>query len=274
MPPIAANSEAMPAETAATDRVDVMGLPVARVSETAAIRAVLQGLRARRGGWICPANLDVLRQVVAAPEIRSIVEQADLVVADGMPLVWASRLQRAPLPERVAGSSLIETLSGAAAPAGASIFLLGGDPGVAAAAGVRLAEANPGLRIAGTLCPPLGFERSAGELRRIRDALTRARPDVVFVALGFPKQERLILSLRPLLPDAWFVSCGISLSYVTGDVTRPPRWLQRLGGEWLYRLAQEPRRLGRRYLVDGLPFMGQLLASAVRHRATGAQSAR
>jgi N-acetylglucosaminyldiphosphoundecaprenol N-acetyl-beta-D-mannosaminyltransferase len=204
--------------------------------------------------------------VVGDPELRRMVEQADLVVPDGMPLIWASRLQRTPLPERVAGSTLVCELPPAAAAAGASVFLLGGAPGVADAAAARLRERSPELEIAGTLCPPYGVERSPAELERIQAAVLAARPDIVFVALGFPRQERLIMRLRPLLPDAWFVSCGISFSFVTGDVARAPRWVQRAGLEWLHRLAQEPRRLARRYLVDGIPFLVRLLASAGRRR--------
>jgi N-acetylglucosaminyldiphosphoundecaprenol N-acetyl-beta-D-mannosaminyltransferase len=148
------------------------------------------------------------------------------------------------------------------------VFLLGGDPGVAEAAADRLQERHPGLRIAGTHCPPVGFERAPERLREIDVALERARPDIVFVALGFPKQERLILRLRPLLPQAWFVSCGISLSFVSGNVSRAPAWLQRCGLEWLYRLVQEPRRLARRYLLQGIPFMARVLAGSLRRRLT------
>jgi N-acetylglucosaminyldiphosphoundecaprenol N-acetyl-beta-D-mannosaminyltransferase len=245
-----------------------MGLALDAVSEDDAVHAAIAGIRQGRGGWICPANLDVLRQVARDPDVRRMVSQADLVVADGMPLIWASRLQREPLPERVAGSSLVDTLPRAAAAVGASVFLLGGDPGVAEAAAGCLRERHPGLRIAGTHCPPVGFERSPERLREIDAAVERARPDIVFVALGFPKQERLILRLRPLLPEAWFVSCGISLSFVSGSVSRAPAWLQRCGLEWLYRLVQEPRRLARRYLLEGVPFLARVLAGSLRRRLT------
>jgi N-acetylglucosaminyldiphosphoundecaprenol N-acetyl-beta-D-mannosaminyltransferase len=248
------------------DSVSVMGLELARVSEREAIETALSGVRAGRGGWICPANLDVLRQVVHDDGVRRLLASADLVVADGMPLVWASRLQRSPVPERVAGSSLAVTLPPAAALAGASVYLLGGNPGVAEHAGQVLMQASPTLRIAGTHCPPMGFERSPQALEDLEGALLAARPDVVFVALGFPKQEHLIRRLRPLLPATWFVSCGISLSLVSGAVARAPVWVQRLGLEWVHRLAQEPRRLARRYLLEGLPFVTRMLAGALRLR--------
>jgi N-acetylglucosaminyldiphosphoundecaprenol N-acetyl-beta-D-mannosaminyltransferase len=250
-------------------RIDMMGLPIDRVSESETVQRAMVGVRGGEGGWICPTNLDVLRQVVTSPDLRRLVEDADLVVADGMPLLWASRVQGAALPERVAGSSLIHTLSGAAARNGASVFLLGGDPGVAERAAARLRADNAGLRVRGTHCPPVGFEREPALMAGIEAALRSARPDIVFVALGFPKQEQLIRRLRAEHPSVWFVSVGASFSFVAGEVARAPRWMQRTGLEWVHRLAQEPRRLARRYLVEGIPFLVRVLAAAARQRATG-----
>jgi N-acetylglucosaminyldiphosphoundecaprenol N-acetyl-beta-D-mannosaminyltransferase len=171
----------------------------------------------------------------------------------------------------VAGSSLIWTLSEGARDAGASVFLLGGNPGVAERAADRLVERFPGLRVVGSLCPPFGFERSEAELQRIETALREAGSDVVFVALGFPKQEHLIARLKPALPDTWFVSCGITLSFVAGDVRRAPAWVQRLGLEWLHRLTQEPRRLFRRYVLLGMPFLVRLVGAAATYRLRNAR---
>jgi N-acetylglucosaminyldiphosphoundecaprenol N-acetyl-beta-D-mannosaminyltransferase len=251
----------------------MMGLPLAALSEAEVIETALAGVRAGSGGWICPVNLDVLRRVVRDPAQRALVARAELVTADGMPLLWASRLQRTPLPERVSGSSLVRTLPAAARETGASVFLLGGDPCVAELAAAELRRTCPGLRVAGTHCPPHGFEDSPAESAAIAAALSRTRPDIVFVGLGFPKQERLILRLRPAFPETWFVSCGISFSYLSGDVRRAPGWARRAGLEWLYRLVQEPRRLARRYLLDGLPFFAVLMASAARQRAASGGAA-
>jgi N-acetylglucosaminyldiphosphoundecaprenol N-acetyl-beta-D-mannosaminyltransferase len=255
------------------ERVALMGVEIDRLNESETIAVALDRLREDVGGWICPTNLDVLRQCVESEEIRELVRTADVVVADGMPLVWASRLAGRPLPGRVAGSSLIETLPREAAAAGATVFLLGGNPGAAEQAAERLRASTPDLQITGVLCPPMGFERDAAELAAIEAALRHARPDIVFVGLGFPKQERLIERLRPVLPQAWFVSCGISFSFVSGEVARAPRWIQRAGLEWLHRLAQEPRRLFRRYVVQGLPFLAQVGAQALASRLRAAQPA-
>jgi N-acetylglucosaminyldiphosphoundecaprenol N-acetyl-beta-D-mannosaminyltransferase len=251
--------------------VPLLGLGIAAVSEQETINYILEGVAAGRGGWICPANLDVLRQWRRSAEVRELVSAADLVVADGMPLLWAGALQGSPLPERVAGSSLIHSLTAAAADAGASVFLLGGNPGTADAAVRRLAERSPNLRLAGTLCPPFGFEHEAEWLQRIERMLRDTAPDIIYVGLGFPKQERLIVELRKRLPGAWFVSCGISFSFVAGEVQRAPRALQRLGLEWLHRLAQEPKRLYRRYLLHGIPFVFALLSSAILSRLLHAE---
>ena len=253
--------------------VALMGLDVAAVSERETINYVLDGLGRRRGGWVCPANLDVLRQWRGSADVRELVAAADLVVADGMPLVWAGELQGSPLPERVAGSSLILSLTAAAADAGASVFLLGGNPGTADAAVAELTKMSPQMCLAGTLCPPFGFDREPEWLERIEQVLRDTAADIVYVGLGFPKQERLIVELRRRLPYTWFVSCGVSFSFVSGEITRAPAVMQRLGLEWMHRMAQEPKRLYRRYLLQGIPFLIHLLSSAVafrlRHAARG-----
>jgi N-acetylglucosaminyldiphosphoundecaprenol N-acetyl-beta-D-mannosaminyltransferase len=243
-----------------------MGLGIAAVSEKETINYVLNGLAEGRGGWICPVNLDVLRQWRASADVRQLMAGADLVVADGMPLVWAGGLQGSPLPERVAGSTLVVSLTEAAARNGASVFFLGGNPGTAEVAIDKLIRVSPDIRLAGSLCPPFGFEHEPEWIDRIERALRDARPDIVYVGLGFPKQERLISSLRTRLPQAWFLSCGVSFSFVAGEIQRAPLLVQRLGLEWLHRMAQEPRRLYKRYLLEGIPFLVELMWSALTSR--------
>jgi N-acetylglucosaminyldiphosphoundecaprenol N-acetyl-beta-D-mannosaminyltransferase len=251
------------------DRVRLLGLELDRVSEAGAIATVLDGLAEGRGGFVVTPNLDQLRQLHARPELAELFAQADLVVADGMPLVWASRLQGSPLVERVAGSDLVWSLTAEAALRGRSIFLLGGAPGACEAAEARLRAVYPGARFAGHLCPPIGFEHDEHEIARIRRTLAEGRPDIVYVALGFPKQERLIAYLRSEFPRTWFLGVGFSLSFVAGQSSRAPGWMSRLGLEWLHRLVKEPRRLAKRYLVHGLPFAARLFAAALAQRRRG-----
>ena len=221
------------------------------------------------GGWVVTPNLDILHKLVHDSSFRDLVAPASLFLPDGKPLIWASKLQRTPLPERVAGSDLISTLSERAASEGLSIFLLGGDPGAADEAADVLRNRHPDLTILGTECPPFGFENDAAYMTNLENKLTQAKPDIVFVALGCPKQENLITRLRPLLPNAWFLGVGISFSFLAGRVDRAPVWMQRTGLEWLHRLAQEPGRLARRYLVIGIPFAIRLLIGSMAARFRG-----
>ncbi|MFP4144896.1 MAG: WecB/TagA/CpsF family glycosyltransferase [Phycisphaeraceae bacterium] len=246
--------------------VDLHGVAVHALTETEAVDEVLRALEVGRGGWVITPNLDHLRRARFDAEFRGMLEEADLVVADGMPLIWASRLQGTPLPERVAGSSLVSTLAEEAGRQGRSLFLLGGAPGAADAAGAALERRCPGLRIAGTACPAPGFEQRDGEIDGLREQLRQARPDVVYVALGSPKQERLIREMRSELPGTWWLGVGMSLGFLAGQVRRAPVWMQRAGLEWLHRLGQEPRRLARRYVVDGLPFAARMLGEAGARR--------
>jgi N-acetylglucosaminyldiphosphoundecaprenol N-acetyl-beta-D-mannosaminyltransferase len=169
----------------------------------------------------------------------------------------------------VTGASLVYSLSERAARDGRSVYLLGGDPGVPEAAAAALLERYPALRIAGAYSPPYGFDADPQARRDVTERVRAARPDLVLVGLGFPKQERIILDLRAQLPAAWFLGCGAGIPMAAGQFRRAPEFLQRSGGEWLHRLALEPRRLVRRYLLDDAPFAVRLLTGALRVRLLG-----
>jgi N-acetylglucosaminyldiphosphoundecaprenol N-acetyl-beta-D-mannosaminyltransferase len=248
-------------------RMRLMGAPIAVVTEADAVQAIIDAAEGGRGHWTITANLDHLRRYHRDAAQKGLIDEADMVVADGMPLIWASRLAGAPLPERVSGSSMVWSICEAASERGQSVFLLGGDHGVAERAAEVFGERYPGLEIAGTACPPVGFENDAQELDRIQRQVTEAAPRIVFVALGFPKQDLLIRMLRDSLPHSSFLGVGISLSYAVGELSRPPQWICQIGLEWAYRLAQEPTRLlVQRYIVNGMPFGLRLMASAASHR--------
>jgi N-acetylglucosaminyldiphosphoundecaprenol N-acetyl-beta-D-mannosaminyltransferase len=226
-------------------------------------RIVASGL-AGEGGLVVTPNVDHLHKIATGSWLGSVYAEADLVVADGMPLVWASRLLGEPLPERVAGSHLLLSLTEAAARNGLSIYLLGGTPGAAVEAAERFTQRWPELKVAGTSCPPRGFERAHGGIEAVCDDVVAAAPDVVFTALGAPKQEYLNLALRHAYPAAWYLGVGGAVDMAAGIVRRAPVWAQRSGTEWIFRMAQEPGRMARRYLVDDTPFALKLLAASAR----------
>jgi N-acetylglucosaminyldiphosphoundecaprenol N-acetyl-beta-D-mannosaminyltransferase len=246
-----------------SDSVTILSMRIGRMDESQCIERILAGLAMGQGGWVITTNTDILRRYVLDPEFHAVADRASFCVADGMPLVWASKLQGSPLPARVAGSNLIGSLCAAAAPAGRSIYLLGGDPGTAEATRLVLQQRCPGLLIVGTHCPAFGFEQHAHEVERLRQRLLSARPDIVFVALGSPKQELLINQLRDCLPSSWWLGIGISFSFMAGRVKRAPPWMQRAGIEWLHRLLHEPRRLAKRYLVHDIPFALRMLTDSL-----------
>jgi N-acetylglucosaminyldiphosphoundecaprenol N-acetyl-beta-D-mannosaminyltransferase len=249
-----------------------MGMPIDPITQRQAIDHLLGELARGRGGRVITPNLDQLRLYHERPELRPMYEDADLVLADGMPLLWAGRLQSTRLPERVAGSELIYTLSAAAAATGRSIFLLGGNPCAAEQAGQALARRYPGLNVAGSHCPPFGFEKNDAQMHDIRTALASARPDIVYVGLGFPKQERLIEAVRDVLPRSWFLGVGVSFSFVSGEIRHAPRWMRKIGFEWVHRLVQEPGRLFKRYVIHDIPFALRLLAHAATRRFHASQT--
>jgi N-acetylglucosaminyldiphosphoundecaprenol N-acetyl-beta-D-mannosaminyltransferase len=246
-------------------RISLLGMEVDRLDEREAVETILDASGEDRGGVVMTPNLEHLSEYRASPEVREAFDDAEIVVADGMPLIWASRLQRTPLPERVAGSDLIWSLSEAAADRGRSVFLLGGNPGAAERAADVLQERAPGLEVAGVACPRVG-DGDESELEAAAADLARAQPDLVYIGLPFRKQLHAVPRLRAAAPRSWFLGLGASLSFVAGDVARAPVWMRRSGLEWTWRLSQEPARLWRRYLVEALPCAAVLFAGALRHR--------
>jgi N-acetylglucosaminyldiphosphoundecaprenol N-acetyl-beta-D-mannosaminyltransferase len=213
------------------------------------IAAVARLIEAGRPAYFITANTHYAMLTAKDAGLRAINMGAAFIVADGAPLVWASRWQGSPLPERVAGSDLIFELSAAAAKRGYRLFFLGGAQGVAEEAAQRLGELYPGLQVVGTECPPfreLTEEEQDTLIARIRST----RPDILFVAFGQPKGERWIDRHLVKLGVPVSVQVGASLDFAAGRVRRAPRWLQKAGLEWAFRLGLEPARLFPRYSLN------------------------
>lgn len=249
----------------------VDGVRLHAMTEGECVDHIMTSLDAGIGGWVATPNLDHLRRCAEDRDYASLIDQADVRVADGMTLVWASRLQGTALPARVPGSDLILSLPAAAARRGRSVFFLGGDPGTADATADVLRRLHPALRIEGTHCPARNFERDPRAVTHVSTLLAEARPDIIFVALGSPKQEQLIHRIRSCCPRAWWLGVGISFSFVSGRIRRAPVWMQRCGLEWVHRIGQEPQRLWKRYLVHGIPAgLGLIARAGLRGAVSGA----
>jgi N-acetylglucosaminyldiphosphoundecaprenol N-acetyl-beta-D-mannosaminyltransferase len=239
----------MTVETAA-----IAGVSIHRVTLQDALKLISEYVSSGVPHQIVTVNLDFLRIARKDEEFREILNAAPLAIADGMPLIWISRWLKQPLPERIAGVDLLERVAALAASDGHRLFLLGAAEGVAAQAALSLETRHPGLNVAGTYAPPFGpitdFEQS-----QILSRIRAASPDVLFVAFGAPRQEHWIWRHLDELGVPVCVGVGGSFDIIAGRLSRAPRWMQTSGFEWLYRLALEPGRLWRRYLLKDLPLL-------------------
>src|SRR5690606_20347440 len=249
------------------DRVDIMGMRVSRITEAALVEHIVAELAAGRGGSVITTNLDILQRHHMDEAAREVYDAASLTVADGMPLVWASHVLEKPVPERVAGSTLLYTVAARAAREGLGMYLLGGSPQSAERAAGTLVEMHPSLSVGANSELSFDAHPTPAQVDRAAALLRDEGPrDLVWVGLGSPKQEYLIHALRPRFPNTWMIGVGGSFSFLCGEVRRAPEWVQRCGLEWLHRLTQDPTRLANRYLRNNLPFMGQVMADSMRRR--------
>lgn len=239
------------ARTPAFARVSFGGIEFDNVTLPEAVDRIAELMAARRPSVVVTPNLDHVIRYQRDPEYAAIVQQAALVVADGQPIVWGSRWLGRPLKMRVAGSDLFPALCERAAQQGWRVFFLGGNPGAAEAARDKLSERFPGLQVVGVHCPPMGFEQDQTAIATSISAVRATKAELVFVGLGSPKQERWLAEHLSATGAIVGVGIGISFSFVAGHVRRAPRWMQRSGLEWFHRLLCEPRRLWRRYFMNG-----------------------
>jgi len=238
-------------------RVSLGPIHVDKINHAGAVERIAAFMQSGEPHQVVTVNLDFISIANRDAAFRETINEADLAVADGMPLVWLSRLKGNPLPERVAGVDLVMESCRAAARAGAGVFLLGAAPGVAATAGERLQEMCPGLKIAGAYSPPVG-RLSHDDNDRILDMVRRAAPELLFVALGAPRQDLWIRQHQARLQVPVAMGVGCVLDLLAGTVRRAPLWMQHSGLEWAFRLGQEPQRLWRRYLLNDLPTLARL----------------
>ncbi len=248
--------------------VAILGIPFDHVALADAVGRIDAMIATRRPHYVVTANVDFLVQASRDVELRRILLEADLVLCDGTPLVWASRCLGNRLPGRAAGADIVPRLIAAAAANGRRVFFLGAAPGVAAAAAARLRSQYPALQVAGHYAPPFAglLEMDHEEIvRRVR----AARPDVLLVSFGCPKQEKWIAMHHRGLGVPVVIGVGATIDFLAGRVRRAPVWMRQSGTEWIFRLLQEPRRLFRRYADDLLRFLPALAKQAWRlHRRT------
>lgn len=246
-----------PPVTSSHPRVSLFGIEIDVVRMPDAVDQLLAWIGQDEGvcRYVVTPNVDHAVLLEEHAGLRQAYAAASLVLADGAPVVLASRLLGRPLPERVAGSDLVPKLFDAAnARRPLKVYLLGGMPGVAERAAANIAVKWPQVEVVGTASPPFGFERDAQQSSQLLEEISLARPDVLLVGLGAPKQELWVHEHRDAIAARVALCIGATIDFLAGERKRAPIWMQRAGLEWLYRLLSEPRRLWRRYARDAWLF--------------------
>lgn len=248
-----------------TQRYRIGNLPVDAVDLEGALDVIERLVAAGQGGTVFTPNVDHVVLAQHDVRLRAAYDAVSLSLVDGTPVLWASRLLGTPVPEKVSGSDLVAPLLGRAAAKGWRVYFLGGDPGVAERAKAEILRQLPTLQIVGIDSPRIQVDNVEPEIiARVR----AARPDIVLVALGAPKQEIFSHEQREALKPAVLLGVGASLDFIAGTKTRAPRWMSQAGLEWLYRMAQEPKRLASRYLLRDPEFVAILARQLVERRRT------
>jgi N-acetylglucosaminyldiphosphoundecaprenol N-acetyl-beta-D-mannosaminyltransferase len=239
--------------------IPVLNCEFAAVTAEDAVEWARSWIRSGQRGYICTVNVAILMMMRSDPRLQRFVDNASLVVVDGQPIVWASRLQAEELPERVAGVDLVEDLCSLAAGEGWGVYFLGARRDVVQAAAQRLKKRIPGLEVSGYAD---GYFDAAEAPKRAR-AVRESGAKILFVGMGVPRQETFIEEQWNALGAPLVIPVGGSFDVIAGLTQRAPKLLQRTGLEWAYRLAQEPRRLWKRYLVTNTQFIFHLLRSTL-----------
>lgn len=248
------------------ETIRLFNMSLARVTMQEALATVLEWCvepRSELCRYIVTPNVDHAVMLRHRQDLREAYGGASLALADGLPLVAASRLFRRSLPERVAGSDLVPKLF--ASGARLRVFLLGAAPGVAAAAASRIQHDWPSIDVVGTYSPPLGFESSPQENERIASLVASALPDLLVLGFGAPKQELWIHRHCHELQAKVAICAGATIDFLAGHRRRSPVWMRKAGLEWLHRVLGEPRRLAGRYARDAWEFPQLLWGEWRRH---------
>jgi N-acetylglucosaminyldiphosphoundecaprenol N-acetyl-beta-D-mannosaminyltransferase len=256
-------------------RVELAGASIDALDfDTVADAIVARAQAGAAPAYVVTPNAHHVTLLQDDPLLREIYRNAFLVVPDGVPLLWAARLLGTPLRGRVNGTDLFERLCARAAEQGLAVFLLGGREGAADAAAAMLRARHPALNICGTYCPPFGFESDETQSAQVLETIAAAKPQLLFVGLGAPKQEYWMYRNCARLHVPVSLGIGVSFEFVAGMVPRAPRWMQRAGLEWLHRVASEPKRLWKRYLAGNARFCYLIARQYAAPAATRGRAAR
>lgn len=239
--------------------IQIGSIAISNLTWPEATRSAEELINSEGTDYVLTPNVDHIVQAESDPYLKRIYADCPLVLADGMPLIWASRFLATPLKEKISGSDFLVEFCPVAARKGYRLFFLGGKDDAGEISATLLKKRFPGLQVVGTCSPSIGFEKNPADNQRVIEAITAAAPDLLFVGLGTPKQEKWIYENRHLHRVPLSFPVGAGFDFISGKSRRAPVWMRRAGLEWLWRLALEPGRMFGRYLVRDLKFFPIIL---------------
>ena len=250
-------------------KTELFGVSFEQATMSSAVSQILDTARHAQKGIVVTPNVDHIVMLQDDADMRRIYQGALFRYADGMPIVWLRRLvKKNPLPERVAGSDLLIALCEKSAGTDITLYFMGGNPGVAEKAAHKLREQYEGLNIVGTWCPPMGFEHDPDENERIITDINSRNVDILFIGVGAPKQEKWADAHIDRLKVGPILCVGASFDFAAGTTKRAPKWIQKIGFEWVWRLASDPGRLWKRYLVQDSRFLPLALKEILKAKSS------
>lgn len=233
-------------------RIKFLNTEVDNLTMNEAVQKIEQLILNKKPSYVVTPNVDHIVKLETDKEFQKVYKEADLILIDGMPLIWISKLKKNPIKEKVSGADLFPEVCKLSANKGYKVFLLGAAEGVAAMAAENLKKRYNGLNVVGTYSPSYGFEKKKDEIREIIKMINEVKPDILAVGLGAPKQEKFLYNYIKQLNVPVALAIGASIDFESGNINRAPKWMQKIGLEWFYRLCKEPRRMFKRYIIDDI----------------------
>lgn len=233
-------------------RIKFMNTEIDNLTMEETLREIDRLINEDKNAYVVTPNVDHIVRLEKSVEFQKVYKNADLILTDGKPLIWISKLYKTPIKEKISGSDLFPLLCKMSAEKEYKMFFLGATEGVASKAANHLKDRFPRLKVVGTYSPPFGFEKDKQEISKIVKIIKDVEPHILVVGLGSPKQEKFIMNFRELLGVPISLGLGASFDFEAGNVKRAPKWMSNSGLEWLFRFLQEPKRMFRRYFVDDM----------------------
>lgn len=247
-------------------RVKICNTEIDNLDFVSAIKEIEQLIRSKSSTFVVTPNVDHIIKLNKDREFKTIYNEASLILADGQPILWAAKFLGTPIKEKISGSDLFPKLCEVSTVKGYKLFFLGGREGAALKAAEVLKGKYPNMQIVGIYSPPFGFENDEIENNKIIQMIKESTPDILFIGLGAPKQEKWIYKHKYQYHVPVSIGIGVSFEFVAGMVRRAPVWMQKTGLEWFWRLMMEPKRLWKRYLIDDMQFLALVLEQKLFRR--------